>query len=512
MMLSRRTTARRIIALRAMVPLALLSMFAIPTPTAQAATQLQGFYEAFAQGTREDETWQFNMPNHYLELKALATPHSDFETFIKLSAQANRFRTVQSEPDPIDGGTGDDVNVHRADVFFNEGHVRWRRDHLEAVAFSGQNNFWFSQPLLNVVNGNTLQDYRDGPRSQALKLDFWELAGFGGLAYVGDMHTNRDDFFATRIHKSLAQNKLRFGTTYGRRNFEASGGSAYDQAFAVDAELAMGEISETLGRLGRTTLVMEVGRNISNDIGLDPHFANGAQVELRDVRYDAVTFKSSAWYREPQFYSGISGREGDNDRRGYSFEVWYRLPKKQVNLRWNHWRNRSFIDLGSNNERFFQKQHELEAYMEIKGGFSSWIKWRRFDTNPDPFAGGVFKNLIWELQAQNKLISVRSQVRFRDYGTRFATEGFGMDINLNVSSRWKIFGRFLNANENTESRRTFFVHARYDAWSNAEFFIDYGDGGRSDRLTENDGFVGEGPGARDQDNERRAQLIMKMWF
>jgi hypothetical protein len=87
-----------------------------------------------------------------------------------------------------------------------------------------------------------------------------------------------------------------------------------------------------------------------------------------------------------------------------------------------------------------------------------------------------------------------------------------MEINLNVTSKWKFFARFLNADENTESRRTVFVQARYSGWQNADFYIEYGDGGRSDRLAENDSFVSESPSAQDQDYDRRVQLILKLWF
>lgn len=488
-----------------------LSLLGLLADDAAAINQIHGFYEAFAQGSRADETWQLQMPNHYFELRALATPWSNVEAFVEVSARSNRYRTVDPGVDPARGIDLDDATVHKPELLFNEGHVQFRRENAEIVIFSSQNRFWFSQPLLQVVDGNTLQDDNEGPRAQAVRVDFWELGGFGGLVYYGDQATNGNDFLAGRVHRGFRQNRIRLGATGGRKDFGGST-SEYDLTGALDFEVALGELVGPLKDLGRFTLVGEAGRNFSGWLFEEDDRRFGSMLELRDVRYNALTFKGQAWYREPDFYTGLSSREGDDDRRGYWLETWYRLPKKQINLRWSHWRTRALEQVGNDGERFDQRQHELEAYAELKGGFSSWVKWRRFTGNEDPIGGSTYQNLILEVQGQNKLLSVRPQVRFRDFGTRFATEGYGMDINLNITSRWKFFGRFLNANENTESRRTYFVQARYNAWNDSEFFIEYGDGGRSDRLTENDGFVGEGPSAPDQDGERRVQLIMKMWF
>ncbi len=481
-------------------------------PTAEAATQLQGFYEAFAQGTRADETWQFNMPNHYLELRVLSTPYSGVEAFVEVSGSSNRFRNrtpgVNTTVDPP--ANVDAAFVHDPQVFFNEGHVKLRGEHAELLFFSSQNRFWFSQPLLNTVDGNTLQDDFFGPRAQAVRLDFWELNGFGGLAYYGDKATNGEDFVATRIWRRLSGNRALLGATFGRKDFGSSTAD-FDMTIALDAELALGELIPAIGRFGRTTLVAEAARNESGWVDPDEDRRNGVQIELRDVMYKAFSMKLNGWYREPFLYTGMSNNQGNDDRKGFFLETWYRLPRKQIDLRYAFWGERAFDRVAANNERFEQYEHAIEAYAELKGGFSAWVKYRNYHTN-DNLDFQSFENLIFELQGQNKLISVRPQLRIRDIGTPFEVKGYGMEINLNATSDWKFFARFLNAEENTESRRTFFLQARYNGFQNAEFFVEYGDGGRSDRLTENDFFVGEGPSATDQDSERRVQAFLKLWF
>ncbi len=478
---------------------------------ARAGTQLQGYYEARLESSRGDETLQLNMPNHYLELRTLTNPWEHLEGFMELSASSNRFRNISPGFDPNSQTNLDAAFVHDPKVFFNEGHVKLHGSKAEVLFFSSQNRFWFSQPLLNIVDGNTLQDSRDGPRAQAVRVDFWDLAGFRGLMYYGDKATNGEDFAAARVTRPFLSGDILAGTTVGRRDF-GSATSDYDLTGAMDLEFALGSLIPPLSRFGRTTLVVEGGRNFSSrNVPSRKSQRNGFQMELRDVKVHDVTIKANAWYREPRFYTGMSSQEFNNDRRGFFAEAWYRVPTKQMDLRYAFWGERALERISTRNERFQQYEHAVEAYAELKGGFSAWVKYREYHTN-DNTTAEVFRSVVFELQAQNKLISVRPQIRVRDISTPFQVQGFGMEINLNATSDWKFFARFLNAAENTESRRTFFLQTRYSGFQSAEFFLEYGDGGRSDRLTENDSFVSEGPSAVDQDSERRVQAFLKLWF
>lgn len=474
-------------------------MGAVP---AGAATQLQGYYENYIQGNRGDETWQLEMPRHYFELRVLTTPWKDIEGFLKTGVESNRFRN--------DTGEG---FFHDPEFLFGEGHIKMRGARSEVLFFSRQNRFWFSQPLLQVIDGNKFWG------SRAVRVDFWETFGFQGMMYYGDQTTSSiantaDDFAVTRITRPLLQRRILFGGTFGRVDF-GTDTAQYGMTGALDAELALGELIGPLERFGRATFVVEAARNFSGSqeftsISRD---RNGIQAELRDMNVNALQFKLNGWYREPGLYSGrLTNRTGDDDRKGVFAEAYYRLPRKQIDLRYSHWRETSFEDrFTASGDLFEQNEHKIEAYAELKGGFSSWIKWRRYYGNRDRDFQ-EFRNIVLEVQGQNKLISVRPQVRFRDYGTPFEVAGYGMEINFNATSQWKFFARFLNAEENTESRRTIFLQARYGGFQDAEFFVEYGDGGRSDRLTENDGFISEGPSATDQDGERRVAAILKYWF
>lgn len=477
--------------------LGLLAGAAVP---AGAATELQGYYESNFTGSRADETWQVDRPRHFFELRLLSAPWAGTEAFIKTYAESNRF------------ANRDDVSRHEPRLFFAEAHVKLRSDHTELLFTSKQNRFWFSQPLLQVVDGNKLGG------SRAIRLDFWDTYGFQGLAYYGDQTTtdfgnDADDFVVTRITRPSLDRRLQFGATFGRLDFGSST-SEYDMTAAADVELALGELVPGVGRLGRTTLVVEAGRNLSGGLD-DADDLNAVEGELRDVRIQNLTLKLNGWYRERNAFTGrLSSRGGFDDRKGTFVEAYYRLPRKQLDLRYTYLyergiKERFFGDDG--NDLFSQDAHALELYAELKGGFSAWVKYRHDENN----ARTEFQDrddIVFELQGQNKLISVRPQVRFRNVGLPFAVQGYGMEINFNATDNWKFFSRFLNAEENTESRRTIFVSAQYRGFQDAEFFIEYGDGGRSDRLTENDGFISEGPSAVDQDSERRVQVIFKYWF
>ena len=123
---------------------------------ARAGTQLQGFYEARVESSRGDGTLQLQMPNHYMELRALTNPWSHVEGFMELGASSNRFRNISPGVDPDTKTNLDAAFIHDPKVFFNEGHLKLTTSKAEFLFFSSQNRFWFSQPLLNTVDGNTL--------------------------------------------------------------------------------------------------------------------------------------------------------------------------------------------------------------------------------------------------------------------------------------------------------------------------------------------------------------------
>lgn len=467
---------------------------------ASAATELQGYYETNFQGSRADDTWQLDRPRHFFELRLLTTPLDGAEAFLKTYAESSRFAEVNS------------VNRHEPKFFFAEGHVKFRSRHTELLAFTKQNRFWFSQPLLQVIDGNRFGGAR------AVRVDFWDTFGFQGLAYYGDQ-TNTSfvnearDFVVTRITRPSLERRVQFGGTFGRldRDFDSSD---YEMAGAVDMELALGELIPALSRFGRTTAVFEAGRNFSGVLD-DTDNRNAFEAELRDVHIDALTFKLNGWYRqENSFTDNLSSRAGSDDRRGIFLESYYRLPRKQIDLRYTYLTESTIVEsnFGSAaNDILDLQEHTLETYLELKGGFNGRVKYRNSQTNA-AVQFPEYEELLLEIQGQNKLISVRPQVRVRGLGRRNEVWGYGMEINFNLTDDWKFFSRFLNADENAESRRTAFLQAQYRGFRDAEFFLEYGDGGRSDRLAENDGYVNEPSSAVAQNDERRVQLRLKYWF
>ncbi len=485
-------------------PSALLLGFAVLAAgdlrPATAATELQGYYETNFQGSRSDDTWQLDRPRHFFELRLLTTPLDGAEAFLKTYAESNRFAEVNS------------INRHEPKFFFAEGHVKFRSGHTELLAFTKQNRFWFSQPLLQVIDGNRFGGAR------AVRVDFWDTYGFQGLAYYGDQ-TNTSfvnearDFVVTRITRPSFDRRVQFGGTFGRldRDFDTS---SYEMASAVDVELALGELVPGLHRLGRTTAVIEAGRNFSGVLE-DTENRNAIEAELRDVHLDALTFKLNGWYRESNsFTDNLSSRAGSDDRRGLFLESYYRLPRKQIDLRYTYLRESTIEEANfgpSENDILDYQEHTLETYLELKGGFNGRIKYRTSETNAAA-QFPEFEELLFEIQGQNKLISVRPQVRLKSLGQRNEVQGYGMEINFNLTDDWKFFARFLNAEENAESRRTTFLQAQFRGFRDAEFFLEYGDGGRSDRLAENDGYVNESSSALAQNDERRVQLRLKYWF
>jgi hypothetical protein len=466
------------------------------TAPAHAVTTLQGYYEARTElwgqgGGGEYQPWHLTTPVHYLELRVLTTPWKDVEGFVELATASDRWIFEQTTRDER--------------VFMSEGHIRFRSSKAEIYLFSQQNRFWFSEPFLEIINADRVKNDFWGPRAQGIRMDFWDLYGFGGLAYYADqLQAGTDDYRAARIYRHLLDGDIVLGGTYARKDY-GTAENEYDEVFAGDIQVAFGNIVEPLSGLGRVTWGLEAGKNISGWLwGVDDAMPIGAFSEIRDIRYGPFSVRGSWQYYEPNFYTGMSSRENDDDYKGYYFEAHYRLPKKAINLKFSRYRYDAFEQETAAGERFFKQQYLGEIYAEFLYGFTGKVEYRWYQDH-----NGTYPNLFFELVGRNKLMSIRPQFRIKDIDTIYQIEAYGVEFNINIGEWAKLYSRIMNANEDTESRASVFTQLRFDAWSGSEFFVEFGNPDHNNDLVNDDDFV---KWDLDNDIQEYFKLFLKVYF
>ncbi|UCF77789.1 MAG: hypothetical protein JSW03_06660 [Candidatus Eiseniibacteriota bacterium] len=452
-----------------------------------AASILEGYYETETELNGQDRSWGVSNPRHYFELKYITTPWPDVEGFLRMSAESNRWRYEER------------YNV----AFANEGHVRYRGKNVEAVLFSQQNRFWFSEPLLEIVHPDRVKDDDWGPRAQGLRLDFWGLNKTTGVGFYSQKR-NGQDAAAFRVYRPFARNRIILGSTFVNQNFDTLGRS-YDRVAAADIELAMGDLVPFLSRFGRVTWVTEVGRNISGwvDDVYQP-LTTGLKTELRDVSVGDFYNIFSYQYYETNFYTGLSNREGDDDYKGYYVETNYRIPTKAINLKASRYSYHAFRNRDSAGRLWERVQTLGEIYVEFLRGFTAKAEYRHYRDN-----NGTYPNFFLEISGENRLAEIRTQLRIKDIDTRYQLEAYGFEMNVNLTEQWKFYSRVMNVNVPTQSRNTVFLQLRYLGWSNGEAFVEFGNPWHSDNLVNDDDFV---QWDSNTDVERYVKLFLKLYY
>ncbi|MCX5801615.1 MAG: hypothetical protein NTX17_09545 [Candidatus Eisenbacteria bacterium] len=453
-----------------------------------AVSTLEWYYEAQTELNGEDRSWGINEPRHYLELALRTTPMPDVEGFLRFSAESNRWKDYKR------------YNL----IFAKEGHIRTKWKNAEAVLFSQENRFWFSEPLLEIVNPDRVKDDDYGPRAQGIRLDFWGLKNFNGVSYYSQKRSGEDNV-AFRGKRPFLHDKLVIGATLANHNF-GSDVHDYDRVVAADIELALGHLVPTLSRFGRVTLATEVGRNISGRWldAIENPLTNGFKTEIRDFSVGDFYNVASYQYYETNFYTGMSNRESDDDYKGYYVETNYRIPTKAVNLKASRYDYRAFRLRDSKGQLWGKSQSVGEVYVEFVRGFTSRAEYRYYRDN-----NGIYPNFLFEVAGENRLARIRTQLRVKDINTIYQLEAYGFEMSVNLSDKWKFYSRVMNVNVPTQSRQTVFLQLRYTGWTSGEGFVEFGNPDQSNDLVNDDDFVQWDSNASTQ---RYVKLFLKMYY
>jgi hypothetical protein len=482
-----------------------------------AVTTLEGYSDLMTELRSSgggDPSWELSNPRLYAELRLKTSPWRNIDSFLKVSAESNRWIGFQQ---------GDiDTEVKDTKFYFREAHMRFHADRFETYLFSGQDRFWLNEPLLQIVDSGQVKQDDYGPRAQGIRLDFWDLNGFQGAAFISDKSdyvssgwdglssvdqsyypgstvgdtilSSTDDYRGYRATKKLFGDRVLVGTTYARKDYGETAyvgkRSDFDESYAFDSEFAMGDLVPALSRLGRVTWVSEFGYTTSGHLwgDKDPK-VTGFKSEMRDIRLGPLQFLGSFGTYGKNFYNqGLaSGDKQDlNDYTEYYAEGHYRLPRKAVNLK--YWIRHAEPD-DPTSTSYAQSYGTIDewgsqAYIEFLNGFTGTTEYRVYQNND-----GIWPNLFFELTGENRLVKLRTQFRIRDIDSNYELRAYAFEANVNLSDVWKFYARVMNVDEKTESRQTAFAQLRYLGWNSAEFFVEFGNGDQSNDLVNDDDFV-----------------------
>ena len=469
------------------------------------ATTLEGYSEFFGELNGESRQWRFGNPQFLGELRVKSTPWLNTEAFLKMQGLSNKWDNERWE------------NF----FFMKEAHLKYRGQRVETYLFSGQDRFWLNEPLLNIVSNDIIKDDNYGPKAQGVRVDFWDTYGITGTAFysdkatpywawsdttlptgapyalpprlpppearAGEKYVSTDDYRGGRIKRSFLADRMLLGSTYARKDY-GSGTREYDEVYAFDCELALGNLVNQLTPFGRVTLVAEGGENISGWLGDESSY--GWKVEVRDVKFGPLSLIGSLSDYDENFYTlGLARGDiwDDNDYHGHYLQADFRVPKKEINLK--GWRYRYEPHTFTSNRQPYEETGG-EIYVRFVRGFTGIIEYKRH-INKD----GTWPGLFMEVSGENKLVRIRAQYRIRDIDTDYEVTAYGFDANANLTDNWKFYARLLTVDEKTESRETVFAQIQYTGWSSSEFFLEFGDSGASWDLARSDDFVSHGSSA-----------------
>jgi hypothetical protein len=456
--------------------------------TAYAVTSLEGYTEAFTQISGDSRVWRLDNPKLLAEFRLKASPWQNVEGYLKAQSLSNKWDNERWE------------NF----LFFKEGHLKFRGNRVETYLFSGQDRFWLNEPLLNMVSQDVIKDDSDGPKTQGVRLDAWNIWGLTLTAFYTDKSTqypvtlnpylpagntsyaapylfSTDDYVGGRVRRAFLRDRLVVGATSARKDY-STGPRNYDLVAAGDVEAALGDLVPPLARFGRATLFTEFGRNFSGWLEDEEPF--GWKAELRDVGIGPLTLVTSLHDYDDNFYTpGLAKGEiwDDNDYHGHYVQADYRLPRKAINLK--VWRSRDKPHTPTSTRQSVEETGG-EVYVEFLRGFKGKVTYSRY-VNKD----GTWPNLFFEVAGENKLAKIRTQFRIKDMGTDYQLRVFGFEADANLTDKWKFYTRLLAVDEKTEARESVFAQIYYRGWQSAEFFIEYGNGDQSNDLVNDGDFV-----------------------
>lgn len=475
----------------------------------RAQTRLEGEYQFLVDLRKQDRfyEWAFDSNNNdtfnQVQLRLFSAPYPNIEAFVRTEAEWN-------------SGSN---NNRRPRLQYREAHLRFRREMgrrgLDSYLFSRQNRYYVENHLIQVVQDGAAGNNGNG---QGIRLDTWGFAGLHTAFIYSDFSgvcldptrspagatqcepvrsAQTDDGYIARVWRSFAQDKLRLGATYNRKNEREAADRIqelqFTEVYATDMRLTLFDVDYRIemARGRENILTGRVHRRELAEDALDWHLGRLRLGDPQGALPDDIVFKAEArsfrfgragigylnvaptiWLLGPQYRNQLG--DGNNDEKGLAINTWYLLPARAITLTTN-W-------VAYDKEVFQQRkvrEFYEEMYTEYVNGFTTKFAYRRRRT--EDFNAGtqetrLTKNddVFGELVVENQLAWLRVQGRIKDLRTAFKKDLLSIETAVNVTRTLKVYNRYTFANDPGRQRKGLFTEVQYRPTPSVELFAAYG--------------------------------------
>ena len=464
---------------------------------ANASVRIEGFYEN-VNSFNGNLLWNMEEPHHYFELRFMGNPMNNVEGYLKIYAESDKF---------MGNNRANRYNLYD----MTEAHCKFRWEKgFEIVLFTRENRFWFSQGMMELVSQWTVNNDNN---AQGIRIDFWNLWKIYGVIIHSDYSgSSGEDANILRWNLPIMSDRIRISSTIARKDWNGASEN-HNDVYSGDLYLALGRTVPFLNRFGDIGCAFEVANsNIPDESDSSEDMAY--RFEIRDLRFKGLDLKFSYRNTEKDFRSYLSSDFDQGQKyneEGYNININYLFPTKAINVMTSYDEykapvNRNFNITENNPLRKYREWYN-ELYIEFihdiryKFYYKYYNGW---DLNYNSYK--TYPSLFNEISFENYFAKVRLQFRWKDINTPYEIQAFGMELNANLSEKWKFYARAMNVNEISESRQTVFVQLQYTGWSNTDVFIEFGNPDDSnDDLTNDDDFV-------NVDSEKEIDTIFKTYL
>lgn len=467
------------------------------------ADNLSGYYEmesAFKHDYGSSKYWEFDNIRHYFELKYFANPVTNYDLFLKLGLDSTPFH--QNNDNPAEDNWED---------FFKstEAHLKYHQEKWEAILFMRQNRFWFSTPLIGVFNADEIKNYDN---AVGIRTDFWDIKNFTG-------HIIRSDYknaLYGRVEYNLLS-KILIGTTLLKSN-DTQDNTKDNFVYTGDVQAEVGKLLSGIEPLNSSYLAFETAASKTDGIKNKDNYLYAA--EWRDIYFYGVNITLAYHNYKRNFRSFLSKSDEFsqpakvNEDRLFTRFI-YSFPTKAITytalLEYKNYPVRRAEEVSALNKKHYAYLLYNELYIEFINGFNfkSFFEYKKeWDTRYSNYK--EYPTFFAEISVENRIARIKGQVKIRDISTIYQIEAYGVEMGFNITDELKFYTRVINVNQPLGSRQTIFSQLKYDAWTNTDIFLEFGNGDDSnDDLVNDEDFVQY---SKTHGISKEIKLFIKLYF